>query len=193
MKTYKKLLVPKESAWNRNTLFYKLHWRLRYFLTGVKNIFRWLPTIYHDRDWDGDFILKILQKKIEFQRKELVNANRHTDIERDNRDMTLVLNLLERVREGYYELECMDYWEDNISFENVLEKPNSKYVKIKTKNERFDDYLNKYPSSVRAVIKKNGVIENKKTLCLEVSYYNHSKANKLLFRILEEKITQWWD
>lgn len=193
MKTYKKLLVPKESAWNRNTLFYKLHWRLRYFLTGVKNILKWMPTIYHDRDWDGDFILKILQKKIEFQRKELVNANRHTDIERDNRDMTLVLNLLERVREGYYELECTDYWHDIISFEDVSNKPDSKSIEIKTTDERFDDYLNKYPSSVRAVIKKNGVIENKKTLCLEVSYYNHNKANKLLFRILEEKITQWWD
>jgi len=193
MKTYKKLLVPKESAWNKNTLFYKLHWRLRYFLTGVKNIFRWLPTIYHDRDWDGDFILKILQKKIEFQRKELVNANRHTDIDRDNRDMTLSLNLLERIREEYYHLECLDYWEDNISFEDVSNKPDSKSIEIKTTDERFDDYLNKYPSSVRAVIKKNGVIENKKTLCLEVSYYNHNKANKLLFRILEEKITQWWD
>jgi hypothetical protein len=43
------------------------------------------------------------------------------------------------------------------------------------------------------VIKKHGVIEDKKTLCLEVSYYNHNKANKLLFRILEERLDQWWD
>ena len=193
MKIYKELPTPKNTVWNKNILFYKLPWRLRYFLTGIKNIFKWIPTIYHDRDWDGDFIYKILQKKIEFQRKELVKNNRHTDINRDNRDMTLALNLLERIREEYYQLECLDYWEDTINFENFLEKPNSKSVKIKTTDERFDDYLNKYPSSVRAVIKKNGVIENKKTLCLEVSYYNHSKANKLLFRILEEKIPYWWD
>jgi hypothetical protein len=193
MKTYKQLPIPKDSDWDRNTLLSKLHWRIRYFFTGVKNIFKWMPTIYHDRDWDGDFILKILQKKIEFQRKELVSANRHMNIDRDNRDMTLALNLLERVREGYYELECMDYWNDDISFEDVSNKPDSKSIEIKTTDERFDDYLNKYPSSVRVVIKKHGVIEDKKTLCLEVSYYNHNKANKLLFRILEERLPYWWD
>ena len=193
MKTYKQLPVPKDSDWDRNTLFSKLNWRIRYFITGVKNIFKWMPTIYHDRDWDGDFILKILQKKIEFQRKELVNANRHTDIDRDNRDMTLALNLLERVREDHYRLECTDYWDDDISFEDVPNKPNSKSIKIETTSERFDEYLNKYSSSVRAITKEHGVIEDKKTLCLRVSYYNHNKANKLLFRILEERLPYWWD
>jgi hypothetical protein len=193
MKTYKQLPIPKDSDWDRNTLLSKLHWRIRYFFTGVKNIFKWMPTIYHDRDWDGDFILKILQKKIEFQRKELVSANRHMNIDRDNRDMTLALNLLERVREEHYQLECMDYWNDDISFEDVQNKPDSKSIEIKTTDERFDDYLNKYPSSVRVVIKKHGVIEDKKTLCLEVSYYNHNKSNKLLFRILEERLPYWWD
>jgi hypothetical protein len=87
----------------------------------------------------------------------------------------------------------MDYWNDDISFEDVSNKPDSKSIEIKTTDERFDDYLNKYPSSERVVIKKHGVIEDKKTLCLEVSYYNHNKANKLLFRILEERLPYWWD
>jgi hypothetical protein len=114
-------------------------------------------------------------------------------IDRDNRYMTLTLNLLEKVRQDHYGLECMDYWDDNISFENILDKPDLKSIEIKTTGERFDEYLNKYPSSVRAITKEYGVIEDKKTLCLKVSYYNHSKANKLLFRVLEEKLTQWWD
>ena len=193
MKTYKQLPIPKDSAWSRNTLYGRLHWRIRYFLEGVKNIIRWIPTIYHDRDWDGNYILKILQKKIEFQRKGLINANRHTEVERDNRYMTLALNLLERVREEHYQLECMDYWDNIISFEDVPGKPELKSIEIETKTERFDEYLNKYPSSVRAVIKERGVNDDKKTLCLLVSYYNHNKANKLLFRVLEEKLAQWWD
>jgi hypothetical protein len=193
MKTYKQLPIPEDSAWDRNTLYGKLHWRIRYFLEGVKNIIRWIPTIYHDRDWDGNYILKILQKKIEFQRKGLINANRHTEVERDNRYMTLTLNLLERVREEHYQLECMDYWHDTISFEDVPDNKNLKSIEVETKTERFDEYLNKYPSSVRAVIKERGVNDDKKTLCLLVSYYNHNKANKLLFRVLEEKLAQWWD
>jgi hypothetical protein len=193
MKTYKKLPIPEDSAWSRNTLYGKLHWRIRYFLTGVKNIVRWIPTLYHDKDWDGTYILKILQKKIEFQRKELVNANRHMDIDRDNRYMTLALNLLERVREEHYSLECMDYWDNTMSFEDVPDNPNLKSIEIETTAERFDDYLNKYPSSVRAIIKEHGEQDDKKRLCLLVSYYNHNKANKLLFRVLEEKLAQWWD
>jgi hypothetical protein len=193
MKKYKQLPIPEDSAWSRNTLYGKLHWRIRYFLTGVKNIFRWMPTIYHDRDWDGNYILKILQKKIEFQRKELVSANRHMDIERDNRFMTLALNLLERVREEHYSLECMDYWYEKMEFNDVPDKPNLKSIEFVPISERFDEYLNKYPSSVRGVIKEHGEQDDKKRLCLMFSYYNHNKANKLLFRILEERLAQWWD
>ena len=193
MKTYKQLPIPEDSAWERTTLFGKLHWRIRNFLTGCHNLIKWFPTIWNDRDWDGHYILKILQKKIEFQRKELVNANRHTEVERDNRYMTLALNLLERVREEHYSLECMDYWHDTISFEDVPDNKNLKSIEIETTAERFDEYLDKYPSSVRAIIKEHGEQDDKKRLCLMVSYYNHNKANKLLFRVLEERLSQWWD
>ena len=193
MKTYKQLPIPEDSAWSRNTLYGKLHWRIKYFLEGVKNIVRWIPTLYHDRDWDGNYILKILQKKIEFQRKELVNANRHTRIESDNRDMTLALNLLERVKEEYYSLECMDYWNSEIVFDDVPENPELKSIEVNTTAERYDEYLSKYPSSVRALTKEHGEELDKERLCLMVSNYNHKKANKLLFRILEERLAYWWD
>ena len=193
MKTYKQLPIPKDSAWDRKTLFGRLHWRIRYFLTGCRNLIKWAPTIYHDRGWDDSFILKILQKKIEFQRKELVNANRHTRIEIDNRDMTLVLNLLERVRKEHYQIECMDYWESEIVFDDVLDRPDVKSIDVITNSERYDEFLSKYPSSVRAVIKEHGEQDDKKRLCLLVSDYNHNKANKLLFRVLEERLAFWWD
>ena len=193
MKTYKQLPIPEDSAWDRITLFDRLHWRIRYFLTGCQNLIKWTPTIYHDREWDGNYILKILQKKIEYQREYLVKANRHTRIEMDNRDMTLVLNLIERVREEYYQMECMDYWDCEMVFNDVPDKPELKSIDIEEKWEKYDDFLSKYPSSVRAVIKEHGEQEDKKTLCLRVSYYNHNKANKLLFRILEERLAYWWD
>ena len=193
MKTYKQLPIPEDTAWERKTLFGMLHWRIRNFLTSCNNLIKWFPTIWYDRDWDGHFILKILQKKIEFQRKELVNANRHTRIESDNRDMTLALNLLERVKEEYYNLECMDYWHSEMIFGEVPDKSELKSIDILTKSERYDEFLSKYPSSVRAVVKEHGEQDDKQRLCLLVSYYNHNKANKLLFRILEERLAYWWD
>lgn len=193
MKTYKQLPIPKDSAWDRKTLFGRLHWRIRYFLTGCRNLIKWAPTIYHDRDWDGNYILKILQKKIEYQREELVNANRHMRIDIDNRDMTLVLNLIERVRDEHYQMECMDYWDNDMIFEDVDGRPDLKSIDFEEKWEKYDEYLSKYPSSVRAIIKEHGEQDDKKRLCLLVSYYNHKKANKLLFRVLEEKLAFWWD
>ena len=193
MKTYKQLPIPEDSAWERITLYGRLHWRIRNFLTSCHNLIKWFPTIWNDRDWDGHYILKILQKKIEFQRKELVNANRHTRIESDNRDMTLALNLIERVKEEYYSLECMDYWDSEIVFDDVPENPELKSIEVNTTAERYDEYLSKYPSSVRALTKEHGEELDKQRLCLMVSYYNHKKANKLLFRILEERLAYWWD
>jgi hypothetical protein len=193
MKTYKPLPIPEDSAWDRTTLFDRLHWRIRYFLTGCRNLIKWAPTIYHDRGWDGNYILYILQKKIEYQREYLVSENRHTRIDIDNRDMTLVLNLIERVREEYYQLECMDYWHSEMIFGEVPDKPDLKSIDILTKSERYDEFLSKYPSSVRGVVKEHGEQDDKQRLCLLVSYYNHNKANKLLFRILEERLAYWWD
>jgi 3-phenylpropionate/cinnamic acid dioxygenase small subunit len=193
MKTYKQLPIPEDTAWERKTLFGMLHWRIRNFLTSCNNLIKWFPTIWYDRDWDGHFILKILQKKIEFQRKELVNANRHTRIESDNRDMTLALNLLERVKEEYYNLECMDYWDNDMIFNDVPDNPKLKSIDFEEKWEKYDEFLTKYPSSVRAVVKEHGEQDDKKRLCLLVSHYNHNKANKRLFRILGERLAYWWD
>lgn len=193
MRTYSKLPIPEDSAWERTTLFDRLHWRIRYFLTGCRNLIKWAPTIYHDRGWDGNYILKILQKKIESQREYLVNANRHTRIDIDNRDMTLVLNLLERVRDEHYQMECMDYWDCEMTFNEVPDKPGYKSIDLNQTWEKYDEYLSKYPSSVRGVIEEHGEQDDKKRLCLLVSYYNHKKANKLLFRILEERLPYWWD
>ena len=41
-------------------------------LKKIKNIIRWIPVLWKDRDWDDWYIYKILQKKIEYQRKEII-------------------------------------------------------------------------------------------------------------------------
>jgi hypothetical protein len=192
MKNYKKLPIPEDSAWNRNLLWRKLNWRIRYFITGCKNIIKWIPTLYHDRDWDHSYIFTILQKKIEHQREEITYANRHTGVDRDNRDMTIVLNLIERVKEEYYNTEYLDYEESEWVFEPVEGFPDLKSCNIKVISERYDEYLKKYPSSVRCVLKRKGKI-SKKDLCFYVSLHNQEKAKNLLFNILKERMQWWWD
>jgi len=193
MKNYKKLILPNDSAWDRNPLWRNLHWRVRYFIIGVKNIFKWIPTLYKDKDWDGWYIYNILQKKIEFQRQDIIYANRHTEVDRDNRDMTIALNLLERVKEDYYGMEHLDYSETEFDFIPVEGNPNLKEMKKTVLSENYDEFLKKYPSSVRKVLKENGKVLEKDTLCHLVARHNQEKARKLLFKLLEQKIERWWD
>ena len=87
----------------------------------------------------------------------------------------------------------MDYWDNDMTFNDVPDKPGSKLIDFEEKWEKCDEYLLKYPSSVRGVIKEHGDQDDKKRLCLMVSHYNHKKANKLLFRVLEERLAFWWD
>jgi hypothetical protein len=196
MKNYKKLIIPKDSAWNRKgilpLLWRNTHWRLRYFLGGIKNIFRWMPTLYKDKDWDDWYIFTILQKKIEFQRKEIIYANRHMEVDRDNRDMTIVLNLIERVKEEYYGTEYLDYSETKFRFEPIEGDDDHYSLEQDLISENYDEYLRKYPSSVRKVSKEKPDL-NKRDLCFWVAKHNEEKAHNLLFRILKERMRWWWD
>lgn len=196
MKTYKLLTIPKDSVWDRKTLSERI-WRIlplgiRLFLTGCKNVIRWSPTIFKDRDWDDWYIYNILQKKIEFQRQEIIYANRHMQVDIDNRDMTIVLNLIERVKEDYYGIEYLDYSESKFRFEPI--DGDDKYYTMEEDiiSENYDNYIKKYPSSVRRVLKENPDL-NKKDLCFWVAKHNEEKAHDLLHKILKEKMRRWWD
>jgi hypothetical protein len=196
MKNYQKLTIPEDSIWNRKTISARirrnLHWRIRYFIDGCKNIIRWVPTLYKDKDWDDWYIFTILQKKIEFQRKEIIYANRHTQVDRDNRDMTIVLNLIERVKEEYYGVEYIDYSETKFRFEPINNEKKLFSMEVDVLSERYDEYLKKYPSSVRKVLKNNSNLD-KKDLCFYVARHNQEKAHDLLFKILKERMRWWWD
>jgi hypothetical protein len=59
-------------------------------------------------------------------------------------------------------------------------------------SEDYDNYLKKYPSSVRKVLKEKNDLD-KKDLCFWVAKHNGEKAHDLLHRILKERMGQWWD
>ena len=195
MKTYKKLTLPSDSAWDRRT------WRryapiwLKQFIDGLSNIIRWIPVIYKDKDWDDYYITKILQKKIEHQRAHLVKENRHTRIDEDNFWMTVVLNLIEREHEEFYGLEKYEYIKSNIEFVEAEDYPGSYTIKETVETDELDKYLAKYPASVRKVKKlhPDKDFSNQNTLAFYVGQYNQERCRYLLFEILKRYSNRWWD
>jgi hypothetical protein len=137
-------------------------------------------------------VFSIFYKKIEFQIKEIIYANRHIDVDRDNRDMTIVLNLIERVKDEFYNTEYLDYEESKFRFEPVEGKENLSTLEVDVLSESYDEFLKKYPSSVRKVLKQRPDL-NKKDLCFYVAKHNQEKAHNLLFKILKERMRWWWD
>lgn len=199
MKQYTKLPIPSDSAWNRKTWRrYTPTWLVE-FVDGVKNIFRWMPTIYKDKDWDDFYILAMLRKKIEHQREYLVKANRHMDIERDNRDMTLALNLLERMIAEYYATEYIDC----IQFKFVTDPTSGDdmYTLEETITEsKLDEYLAKYPLGVKKAEEKIkndklvvGSLGYKRAISFHLATENQNKNDRLFWMIMAEKSKRWWD
>jgi hypothetical protein len=220
IKTYKKLPLPADSAWDRPVynpyrlfvrFFYehfRYTWAHRWFdrllfdpvssvTHGLASLWRWLPAVWRDRQWDEAYILRVLQAKVEMQRRALVEANRFVGVDAVNRDMTLVLNLIERVAAEHYGCEYLDYFESRHWFEPTTERDEDGEQffswESEVTSERFDEFLGKYPSSLRAVRRENPGEEDKKRLCMLVAQRNEAKARALLFRILRDKMPAWWD
>jgi len=191
MKKYKKLEIPKESSWNKKTWrTYTPIWFNR-FIDSIESIINWLPTIALDRNWDDYYITKIIQRKIELQRAYLVKHNRHTEVDYDNFWMTVVLNLIEREHESFYELEKYNYCEIKHIF-STPDKNGASTISSKLIKDNLDEYLSKYPSTVKKIKQLRPNLD-KEGLALFVGIYNQQKCRNLIFEILKQKSIRWWD
>lgn len=194
MKKYRQLRIPSDSAWNRKPWKKFIHWKIRYFFEGVYNIFRWMPTIYRDRHWDHSFITDLLQKKLEFVQEELVAANRFVGIEAVNKDLTLALNLLERIKTSHYELEMYNYIKKSYDF--VPADATGDYLTMEDTilEDHLDEYLSKYKHTAKKLRKKYKLKRtDTQKLALRVSVYNQQKCERIFWKLIHYKINHWWD
>lgn len=175
--------------------------KIKYHLINpIKNLIRWFPIIWKDKDWDDHYIWEIFKTKLKHQSEYIKNKGIHLEAEYDAQRMMLCVRLIEKIQEDYYELEHMDYHKSEYNWLDVKNDSDSKQLEIKHISEHFDDYLAKYKSSIRHVLKnpKYQIFElteseYKHRLAMNVSHYNQNKAQTLLFKILDKDIRKWWD
>jgi len=164
-------------------------WRIRYFISSVKNLIRWFPIIWKDRDWDDWYIWEILKFKIKNQAEGIGTRRNYVGVERDVEKMLLCVKLIERIQEEYYGLEYMDYFDSDYNWIDSS-IPGHKELEIITNSERFDEYFKKYPLIYRMVPDLNA---SKSKIAFQIAKINEERAYKLLFKILEQNIRRWWD
>jgi hypothetical protein len=189
-------------SWWRQT---KIRQFFREFKYGIKNLVRWFPIIWKDRDWDQDFIYNLLAKKLEFQAKYIGDRDFHTESKRDAERMRLVVKLINLQQEEFYHMEYMDYEEVEHWFEPSKEHAGYKEWKHKTLSERYDEFFKKYPRQYKRVLNGKGVFakhrkdnyvvdpNDKHKIALEIAHMNQERCRKLLFRIMSDHIERWWD
>ena len=142
------------------------------FIQGIKNLWKWFPTIWKDRDWDHSFIYTILAKKIENQAKCIGSNDRHMSAARDVEIMLLCVRLIKIQQEDLYGMEYMDYINKEYEFvptdetkkwhtieDTVIEDNLDEYFKTmhsKYNEDKFDEIV-EYINTIIHKFYKNGI------------------------------------
>ena len=185
----------------------KLWWKFegRYyhkdFIRGVKNVWKWFPTIWKDRDWDQHYIYEILRVKLENQAYHIGSNDHHTRAKRDAERMLLCARLIQIQKEDLYEMEYADYHETKYDFVPTDETKKWYTMEDTLISENLDEYFEKYPRQYKRVLSgeinrfKREIedINDKKVIAMEIAHENQERSRKLLFKILEQHIECWWD
>ena len=166
---------------------------------GFRNLWKWFPLIWKDRDWDDHFIFEALKFKIENTAKYIEKNNRYIGCERDVQTMMTCVRLIEKIQNQFYDLEHTDYMDQKFSFEKIEDSDLSK-LNIETTSENLSDYFSKHPNIHRRALKSSITREkwhysevSDQTLAMWMSHYNHNRARKILFALMERNIEKWWD
>ena len=178
--------------------------QIRYFINSIKNLIRWAPIIWKDRDWDDWYIYTILETKLKHQAKYIGDKDRHTCAKRDAEVMRTCVRLIKKVKDEEYDGEWMDYHLSEYNWVDIPERPENVRLEISIKTEWFDEYFLKYPLDYKRVISNpsNQIFgfgddlrdpENKQRIAMNMGVLRQERARKLLFKLLERNIEGWWD
>lgn len=173
-----------------------MHWRIRYFIKSVRNLIRWFPIIWKDRDWDHHYIFEILKFKLKNQAEYIGGRDNHMSAKRDAEKMMLCVRLIDKIQEEYYLTETQNYHESKIEFIDSESHPGMYELEIRELSENFDEYFKKYPLVYKRTVaaeKTWFTRDSKSGIAHNMSHTNHERARKLLFKILEQNIERWWD
>ena len=98
----------------------KIYIDIRYFFLDlgrrIKNLWRWLPIVWNDRDWDDGFIFEVLKFKLKNTADYTEQRQRFVGYEHEVARMRLCIRLIERIQEEWYGMEYFDYHTSTFEF-----------------------------------------------------------------------------
>jgi len=161
-------------------------YKLKQFFKSLYNVYRWLPIIWKDRDYDYFYIFEVLKFKIKNQINYLKVEGHHQEDKFDIQRMETCLKLIERVQTDYYQDEYGEYLESNTNYLEIEPTNNS---------GKLDMYFSKYSRSYKIVKSAENLkfsANTKYGIAINIGHINHAKAVRVLFKLLERNIEKWW-
>jgi len=158
---------------------------MRTVISRIKNLIRWFPVIWHDQDWDSEYTLDILLKKLEHQRDFFLSKDTHLANSWETADeIDIAISKLRRTRDSweYYEQPAHDELDKKWGI-GVMRT--EKYG-VNCREIIFDREFIKTPKD-EAKYKK----EFNTKLAKAREEYDKDKAEAYLY--LATNIDKWWD
>lgn len=186
-----------------NEWYWKLYrwckWKLpvqhRYFIYGVKNLWRWFWVVWKDRDWDNHYYWEVTKKKISQMRDLHVRNMNFENTSREIERMNIVLKLIDKIQNDTYRNE---YYDEEYYITKMRVDENG-HVQFDVLKDELHSYIAKHPSVYRKVMSSpkwvaqfRGEVTDFKVAML-ISIERHNKAKRILFKMLDRYIENWWD
>jgi hypothetical protein len=160
------------------------------FINGVKNLWNWFPVIWKDRDHDQHFIYEVLIHKLEKQAKYIGKRDWHTRAKRDAEKMLLCARLARIQQEDLYQFEFTEYLDQNVEFVPTDETEKWFTMESTITRDELIEYFHKYKRQHKLIDKTN---KDNHRIAIQIARNNQERSRKLLFKIMEENISGWWD
>jgi len=140
---------------------------------GIRNIIKWTPLLYKDRDWDHVYLMKIIQFKMSNMEKLFRKHGHHVNSDRDAKEIRICITLLDKIiKDDYLKKEWTKFDEKW----GELEFTKNELIRSKVITEEDNKQVRK---ETRRLYDKEDSIRN--------------QDMDLLFKIMRRKILGWWD
>ena len=154
-------------------------------ISRIKNLIRWFPVIWNDRDWDSEFTLDILLKKLEHQRDFFLSKDTHLTHNWETADeIAIAISKLRHTR------DCWEHYE-----QPAHEELDVKWGKGIMRTEKYGEHCNEILFDREFVKTPKDEAKYKKEfndkLAKAREEYAKDKADAYLY--LATNIDKWWD
>ena len=154
-------------------------------ISRIKNLIRWFPVIWNDRDWDSEFTLDILLKKLEHQRDFFLSKDTQLASSWETADeIEIAISKLKHTR------DCWEHYE-----QPAHELLDVKWGKGIMRTEKYGEHCNEILFDREFVKTSKDEVKYKKEFTDKLTKareeYAKDKAEAYLY--LATNIDKWWD